>query len=149
MRRVCRCGLEYRYNIEEMRTEYVTDNGTLIPVKFCHECGGQLDKLDLNTLLSEYFVKTDFNSAVKEWDEYSLDAICLYEGTITVFKSELEFRSDFKVHLGMILEGDWYVSKRNSTIKDVVKPKPGKKRIAPSYPGRPSYMKNIDMDSVF
>ena len=117
MKRICKCGVEYRYNIEEKMTEFITDNGTVIPVKFCHECGGDLSRIDLNELLSTYFNKEDFIEAAKQWDNNGLDVVCLYRGDTILFRNT-GYRKDFKVNLSMILDGHWYVSKNKSDVEE-------------------------------
>lgn len=117
MKRICRCGLEYNFNIELMRNEFITESGTVVPVKFCHECGDDLNDINLNVLLKQYFTQTNFMNALRKWDEVSIEVICLYRGKIHVFGDSIEYRKDFQVNAGMILEGEWYISKYHNSPK--------------------------------
>jgi len=57
------------------------------------------------------FYKTEFMNALKRWDSLNKKAICLYRQTMHEFDTNAEWRSDFKVDGGMILDGEWYTEK--------------------------------------
>lgn len=112
MKVTCRCGIDYSYNIEKGITEHIVNSELKIPIKFCHECGGQFDKLNLQQILEDNFEHLPFNRVISIWyNNNGIEAVCLYRQGIHIFGKDLIYRSDFKIHLGMILEGEWYISK--------------------------------------
>jgi hypothetical protein len=62
-------------------------------------------------VMFEAFEKTDFMNALKKWDSLNKRVKCVYRQSLYEFDIVTQWRSDFKVHAGMILEGEWYVEK--------------------------------------
>lgn len=63
--------------------------------------------LDINN----NFIKVDFNTALNFWDTTDKRVICLYRQSLKEFPIDSEYRTDFVVHAGLILEGEWYIEK--------------------------------------
>ncbi|GEM_PF-5208088 len=59
--------------------------------------------------IMEGFKEVDFMTALKFWDKNFKRVICDYRGTLYEFPVGGEWRSDFKVDGGMILDGIWYI----------------------------------------
>jgi len=53
--------------------------------------------------------KVTFMEALKAWDETDKNVVCIYKETKTEFPMNCEWRTDFKVDGGMILDGQWFV----------------------------------------
>ena len=61
-------------------------------------------------LLKQYKEVT-FEEALKTWDNTSKKVVCVYRQTLKEFPKDAQYRSEFVVHAGLILEGKWYVEK--------------------------------------
>lgn len=59
----------------------------------------------------EGYVKVDFMRALVTWDSFNKKVKCIYKEQVYDFGIDFEWRSDFKVDGGMILDGLWYVEK--------------------------------------
>jgi hypothetical protein len=55
--------------------------------------------------------KTDFMTALRKWDSQNKKVKCVYLQGVYDFDINSDWRKDFKVHAGMILDGEWYVEK--------------------------------------
>ena len=112
MKRICICGEKYEYNIGQGITEYVSDEVDFsLPVNFCHNCGTSLKEIDINVLLKEYFEPKEFMYVINAWNDFGGYAICKYNDDIHIYSADMTSLSEFKLDLGMILYGDWYIAK--------------------------------------
>lgn len=57
------------------------------------------------------FKETDFMSALNKWDKLNKRVKCIYQQRLYEFDINTDWRSDFKVNGGMILDGRWFVEK--------------------------------------
>lgn len=59
----------------------------------------------------ENFIETDFMNALNKWDKLNKRVKCIYRQKLYEFGIDTDWRTDFKVNAGMILEGRWFVEK--------------------------------------
>lgn len=57
------------------------------------------------------FKEVDFMTAITTWDTTSKTVVCIYRQNLMKFTDELNYRSEMKLHGGMILDGKWYIEK--------------------------------------
>lgn len=57
------------------------------------------------------FIETDFMTALTKWDSLNKKVKCIYLQKLYEFNTDTEWKKDFKVNGGMILDGKWFVEK--------------------------------------
>jgi len=57
----------------------------------------------------EGYHQVDFMTALKTWDAFNKKVKCIYRQGLYEFDIHTDWKDDFKVHGGMILEGLWFV----------------------------------------
>jgi hypothetical protein len=57
----------------------------------------------------EGYRETTFMDALNTWDALNKKVRCIYRNHTHIFDIDTDWRADFKVHAGMILEGHWYI----------------------------------------
>lgn len=56
------------------------------------------------------YKQVDFMSAINFWNNSNTKkVVCVYQQSIIEFPMNAEWKSEFKVHGGMILDGEWYI----------------------------------------
>lgn len=60
-------------------------------------------------MMFEGYRKTNFMDALRQWDELDKKVICYHHQKVHEFKTDTNWRTDFKVNASMILEGEWFV----------------------------------------
>lgn len=55
------------------------------------------------------YKETDFMNALHQWDKLDKRVKCEYKQDLYIFDTNTNWRSDFKVNGGMILDGKWYI----------------------------------------
>jgi hypothetical protein len=54
------------------------------------------------------FKNTDFMNALIRWDQLNKSVKCVYKQKLYDFPNTLEWKAQFEVDGGMILDGEWF-----------------------------------------